>query len=105
MTSGGWASSNRREGLPTNWPALRAMVKERAGGRCQWLLPDGNRCRTDGNECDHIGSNRDHSLANLRWLCAKHHMEDTQRRAQEARRKYAEPLRAPEAHPGRRRRR
>lgn len=102
MTSGKWQSSNRRRELPPDWPKLRKACAVRAGWQCEWVLPDGRRCTTLGSEADHYGDKDDHSR--LRWLCTAHHKVDTQRRAQEAKRKYAEPLRAPEPHPGRPRR-
>lgn len=104
MTSGKWKSSDRRQHLPANWRALRLEVADRAHWICEWVEA-GQRCSAKGSECDHIGDRDDHRIEMLRWLCSAHHQADTQRRAQEARRKYAEPLRAPEAHPGRRQRR
>ena len=67
-----WQSSTRRARLPKSWHQLRQRVKRRAGGRCEWT-ERGVRCPAQGNQCDHIIAGDDHSLANLQWLCAKHH--------------------------------
>lgn len=72
-----WHTSDRRTRLPSNWPQLRRDTERRAGGRCEWVLPDGTRCTTRGTDCDHIIPGDDHSPANLQWLCGPHHQVKT----------------------------
>lgn len=67
-----WRNSTRREGLPPDWPARVAIVRRRAGGRCQ-QVEDGHHCEAVGTDCDHIVPGSDHSLPNLQWLCSYHH--------------------------------
>lgn len=115
MASGQWASSNRRERLPVNWPKLRAQTRKRArmtdplsmpDGRCEKVSPATGRCRNIGNQCDHINRLGPDTLDNLQWLCVLHHNQKTQQEAQEARAaKAASGKRTPERHPGSIRRR
>lgn len=67
--------TDRRETLPPDWPARRAMTFERDGYRCVHVREDtGTRCAETTNlECDHINDRGDHSLENLRTLCRYHH--------------------------------
>jgi hypothetical protein len=77
----GWASSNRRDRLPGNWPALRKHVFERAGYLCE-AVDDGVRCTARATDCDHIargdpnpgsrrrypaGQNRNSSAGGIAW--------------------------------------
>lgn len=79
-----WVTSNRRDELPENWPALRQAVKRRAGGRCEYRFPNGGRCREPGTDADHAGDRNDHDT--LAWLCRRHHDLRTQQQSAEARR-------------------
>lgn len=81
----GWANSDRRERLPDDWYARRAIVRERAGGRCEAVLNDGSRCPVQGSDCDHRERGDNHELDNLQWLCRWHHDRKTAREAYEAR--------------------
>lgn len=115
MPSGQWASSDRRERLPVNWPKLRAQTRKRAresdpqrmpGGRCEHISQLTGRCLSIGNQCDHINRSGPDTLDNLQWLCFPHHNQKTQQEAQEARaEKAARGKRTPERHPGSIRRR
>lgn len=101
-----WETSDRAARLPANWKQLVAAVWKRDGGRCTWRLPrSGKRCPRKGADVDHIRNDDNHSLSNLRLLCRAHHDQKTQREARwgrSARRRATK--RAPEAHPGLRRR-
>jgi hypothetical protein len=92
-----WAGSTRRGQLPPDWPQRRAFVRERAGGRCQDINDDSERCPLPGTDCDHIRPGQDHSYANLQWLCPGHHRVKSAREGAQAR----VPLHRPrERHPG-----
>lgn len=96
-----WVTSNRRDELPDNWPALRQAVKRRADGRCEYRFPNGGRCREPGTDCDHVGDREDHSPGNLQWLCSRHHQMKTQSQSADARRIIAAKGRHPvERQPG-----
>lgn len=96
-----WATSNRKARLPSNWPALRAAVLERCGGRCEVLKKDGSRCRDKATEVDHVLAGDDHTLANLRGICQWHHARKSAREGVDARRALNAMLyRKPETHPG-----
>lgn len=97
-----WHTSDRRTRLPDDWHATRARVRKRAGGRCEWVLPDGTRCPTPGTDCDHVTPGDDHGMGNLQWLCYPHHKVKTahdNREAQDQRR--ALRPRPTDEHPGR----
>ena len=98
--SGRWASSNRRAGLPNDWPTRRRRVKHRARGRCEAKTHESG-CDGIGTDCDHIGDPADHSLTNLQWLSRPCHNAKTQREAQAARTPPPARARQPEPHPGR----
>ncbi len=68
-----WAGSTRRRRLPPDWPAIRARIQRRAGGRCEATLSGGRRCPLPGSQCDHVQRGDDHSDSNLQWLCTDHH--------------------------------
>lgn len=98
--SGRWASSNRRSQLPTNWPRLRAVVRARAGGRCEHQQ-HGVRCDATGTDCDHRDDPDNHHPNNLQWLCDDHHKTKTQAEAQAAAAAIRAAARRPRlAHPG-----
>ena len=99
-TGHGWASSDRRSRLPSNWAELRVIVLRLCGRRCEWV-EDGWRCAARATEVDHKRPGDDHSLDNLQGLCHVHHTAKTQREAAEARRRRR--YRPRETHPAFRR--
>jgi len=100
----GWSSSNRRQDLPSNWPALRQKRFKLDGYRCTWTNPYGERCVEPAEECDHIGERTDHRIEKLRSLCEYHHGQKSGREGAEARarqwRKNNSKFRRSEQHPG-----
>jgi hypothetical protein len=99
--TGGWADSTRRSELPPDWPLLRRVVIERAGGRCEVIKKSGRRCWDDGTDVDHKVAGRDDSLANLQLLCKWHHAQKSSREGNEAKAAYRAQLKHPvETHPG-----
>lgn len=105
--SGHWLNSQRRERLPADWPQLRAAVRSRAQGKCEWHrvaariawpTPADRPCRMYGTQCDHIQRGDDHSLANLAWLCGAHHAAKSAWEGGTAR--WAGRTRPTEPHPG-----
>lgn len=96
-----WATSNRKERLPSNWPALRRAVMDRCGGRCELLKKDGSRCRDKATDVDHVVAGDNHSLSNLQGICQWHHARKSAQEGVAARRALNEILyRKPETHPG-----
>lgn len=95
---GRWEHSNRRAELPADWPARRAKVRARAGGRCE-VVEGGVRCPARGAECDHVIRGQDHRLSNLQWICPGHHSTKTRAEAAEARGAQPKTTRPPEVHP------
>ena len=93
-----WNTSNRSSRLPADWPAIRRLVLQDAGYRCQIRLTG---CSGQASEVDHRRRGDDHSRANLRAACSGCHgkkssAEGNARRAElRARRK-----RPQERHPG-----
>ena len=71
-----WSSSDRRSRLPDNWPALAAIVKRNARGRCQ-ATHHADGCDGHGTEVDHITQGDDHSLGNLQALSTACHARKT----------------------------
>lgn len=70
-----WIGSDRRNRLPSGWPATTRRIKERDGHRCTWLFRPGQRCsKRDQLEVDHIVAGDNHSDDNLRTLCHEHHI-------------------------------
>lgn len=96
-----WGTSNRRQRLPSNWPALRVLVLQRDGYQCVALLVDGVRCTEPATDVDHIKAGEDHSLINLQALCSWHHARKSAREGHEANRAKARPVRrrAEASHP------
>lgn len=73
----GWANSNRRAELPSNWRReIRPAVLERDGYQCRAVDND-QRCTEAATDVDHIGDRHDHSLTNLQALCRWHHDRKT----------------------------
>lgn len=79
---GGWYGSDRRDRLPRDWAAIRAMVRERAHNHCQARVHLA-LCNGIGGDCDHIVPGDDHSLANLQWLNHNCHKLKTSRESAE----------------------
>lgn len=96
-----WATSDRRERLPPDWPRLRAQVLAEAGHRCENTKKDGRRCWDKATEVDHIVAGDDHSRSNLRAICTWCHRRKSALEGVEAR-KAADSIltRPPETHPG-----
>jgi 5-methylcytosine-specific restriction protein A len=76
-----WATSTRRERLPSNWSSIVRFIKRRDKGQCQWP-----GCQAKGTEVDHVIPNDDDDLTNLWLLCTDHHKAKTQSEAAQARR-------------------
>lgn len=96
-----WGTSKRRKD-PANWQAIKALVSERANGRCQDFMRDGTQCTDAGTECDHIinlANGGTDALDNLQMLCEWHHKRKTAREAADAR-KSLSIFRPKEQHPG-----
>ncbi len=94
--SGGWAGSNRRQRLPSNWRAIRAKV-----------LARDPTCKICGvrpsSHCDHIKAKTDdHAEDRLQGVCAECHMQKSSREGNDAQRANPRPGRArpAEKHPG-----
>ena len=99
--SGGWANSDRKARLPDDWPLLRQIVIERAGGRCEIVKRNGKRCWDKGTDVDHKVAGDDHSLANLQLICPWHHQRKSSREGNAAKAVSLNALkRPPEPPPG-----
>jgi 5-methylcytosine-specific restriction endonuclease McrA len=94
--SGGWASSDRKARLPSNWRTIRAKV-----------LARDPVCKICGvrpsSHCDHIEAKTDaHSEDRLQGVCEPCHLQKSSREGNDAQR--ANPSagrkRPPEQHPG-----
>lgn len=96
--TGGWASSNRRDELPPDWPQRRQRVLDRDAHQCTWVEA-GVRCSARATDVDHAGDRMDHSEASLRSLCDPHHKRKTQAEAAAARAAKSR-RRPPPPHPG-----
>lgn len=97
---GGWYGSDRRDRLPRDWAAIRAMVRERAHNHCQARVHSA-LCNGIGDDCDHIVPGDDHSLANLQWLNHNCHKLKTSRESAERNARRARQRRHPvEKNPG-----
>ena len=99
---GGWANSNRRARLPSDWPMRRHAVMVRANGVCEYIDEDTNlRCVFNGSECDHKIHGDNHELDNLQWLCSMHHGIKSSAEGNDAKREHRMRFtRKPEKHPG-----
>ncbi|RKN09653.1 HNH endonuclease [Streptomyces radicis] len=97
-----WATSNRRQRLPDDWPTRRAAALRRDGFRCVALLADGERCTEPATDVDHIVPGDDHALTNLQSLCSWHHARKSAREGQAANRAKQRPSRRrpDKPHPG-----
>lgn len=104
MTSGRWASSNRKAELNAepDFPARRLAAIRAAGGRCQARLPSGRRCPRPANQGDHVIAGDPRSP--IQALCEHHHALKSAQEGVAARRETAKKLRRnrkqPPKHPG-----
>lgn len=74
-----WSNEQRRSAeLPRDWPTRRRQVEARAGGQCEQVQANGERCPNRGTECHHAGDRDDHRLESLQWLCRDCHEVETQ---------------------------
>lgn len=105
----GWDTSSRRTQLPPGWARIRKAVRDRAGGKCEWLrvtralpwLPQTDTaCPAYGTDCDHIQRGGPDTPANLAWLCADHHQTKSSLEGGHARAAKYTTKRPAEQHPG-----
>lgn len=97
-----WSTSDRAQRLPPDWWRIRAQVKARARGQCEWVLDNGTRCTQPGTDADHVARGDAHHLANLQWLCHPHHKVKTAAENRDATAQRARLRQRPtESHPGR----
>lgn len=81
-----WETSDRRERLPADWPAIVARIKKRDGNRCRWILEKTKRrCPRDGTQVDHRIPGDNHADSNLQLLCDFHHGKKSAKEGHEAR--------------------
>lgn len=104
--SGGWAGSDRKETLPSDWEQRVAKVRARSGGRCEWKVDPANgnyrRCpnAADGG-VDHFKGRTYHELDGLRDSCHRHHSKKSSQEGNDAKREIrTRTRRTPERHPG-----
>lgn len=103
-----WETSTRKERLPPDWQALRAIVLQRAGGRCEIIKNNGRRCFDPPTDVDHIVPNFEggsEEIANLQAICRWHHDRKSGAEGRRGRSTAEEPWRKllrrePEKHPG-----
>ncbi|SEC22560.1 hypothetical protein SAMN04490357_1489 [Streptomyces misionensis] len=99
-----WASSDRRERLPADWPKIRLRVLRRDGHRCTAHDQYGQRCEEPATDVDHIVPGDDHQEANLRALGGFHHRAESSREGALAlaaqRPRISNRFRRTETHPG-----
>jgi 5-methylcytosine-specific restriction protein A len=97
-----WNTSNRKQRLPNDWPAITQRIKKRDGHRCRSKLPSGKRCpRTTKLQVDHVIPGDDHCDANLATICEHHHKKKSSAEGHAARKQqFAIPLRTEGEHPG-----
>lgn len=97
-----WEGSDRRERLPSDWPARVQKVKKRDGFQCTSRLPSGKRCpRTKALQVDHVTPGDNHNLDNLALICPFHHGKKSSAEGRAARQaRWSVPLRTEGEHPG-----
>jgi len=81
----GWKGSIRRQEMPKDWHKRKMQVKARSQGRCEWVSPDGVRCRRAAVDVDHWVDRENHAVAFLRDLCEVHHRRKTGRESRAGR--------------------
>lgn len=92
--SGRWATSQRRQQLPPDWPTIRQRILERDHHRC-------TRCAsTHRLEIHHQGAGDDHRDEMLVTLCHRCHATETAKQAAAARQPRPSAKRPAERHPG-----
>lgn len=101
----GWNGSNRRDRLPSNWPALRKRRLEFDQYECRWENAYGETtCTETAVDVDHKIPGDDHSFENLQSLCDYHHDQKSAaegaRAAAARRRTIDQRFRRTEGHPG-----
>lgn len=103
-----WATSNRKDRLPPDWPEIRIRIFQRDKYRCQWRPFKGSTeiCGQLATDVDHIERGDNHADSNLQALCAPHHRRKSSsegRQAQLAAKRQITKrfARQPEKHPGR----
>lgn len=102
MTDRPWAASDRRQRLPANWEDIRAQVKRRANGLCEYTNHH-PKCTGIGTDADHITPGDNHHPDNLQWLSYPCHKRKTATEtANRNRARAAARTRPTEPHPGRR---
>jgi 5-methylcytosine-specific restriction endonuclease McrA len=65
-----WATSNRRNELPSDWKRRRRRILRRDSYTCV-------RCGAPAAEVDHIADPHDHNDSNLQSLCSSCHRAKT----------------------------
>lgn len=93
-----WATSDRRQRLPANWPTIRAEVQRLAGNRCE-AEEHARGCNGYGTDADHIISGDNHDVDNLQWLSAECHKAKTARESAQRNHLRATMRRRTEQHP------
>jgi 5-methylcytosine-specific restriction enzyme A len=81
VASGRWASSRRRDTLPSNWSMIRRRVLTRDRGECQIRAA---HCEIVATDVDHIGDPADHRDGNLRAACGDCHRQRSARQGADA---------------------
>lgn len=93
-----WYSSDRRNGLPKNWPALRKRILQRDNHRCQIRGPS---CLGTATDVDHVQRGNNHDESNLQSACSPCHKKKTSDESNARRKQLREArYRRPERHPG-----
>jgi len=93
-----WYSSDRRAGLPKDWPARRKRVLKRDGYLCQIRGP---RCLGTATDVDHIKRGDNHDDGNLQSACSPCHNTKTSAESIAQRSKLrSRRFRPAERHPG-----
>jgi 5-methylcytosine-specific restriction protein A len=95
-----WATSKRRDELPSDWTTRRVRVLRRDSYKCQARDSLGVLCGAPANQVDHIEPGNDHSYENLRSLCRWHHARKSYAEGAAARRPHPRQRREPERHSG-----
>lgn len=93
-----WANSDRRAGLPKDWPARRKRILQRDDYLCQIRGP---RCTGRATDVDHIERGNNHDETNLQSVCRPCHDQKTSVESTERRRQLRQARHRPrDRHPG-----